>query len=154
MSAVTSSDDQFDGETLAQAKEWLRVRVIDGAVCPCCDRYARVYHRKLNRGMARSLINMYRHGGVDWQIVHLSKQREERKLQHWGLIECGQDRGLMRVLPHGVDWLYGRVRVPSHINEYDGRCIGIGGDPVTVADVLKEPFDFEELMASRPSDPW
>lgn len=58
--------------TLAEAQQWLAERITGGARCPCCNQYSKVYRRQINSGMARSLIAMYRAGGLDW--VHVPTQ--------------------------------------------------------------------------------
>lgn len=144
-----------DDMPLGEVRDWLRERIRDGEVCPCCNRWGKVYHRKLNRGMARSLVNMYRAHGLEWQVVHSTKHREETKLAHWGMVAKGDGRGVLRVTAFGAQFIRGQVRVPSHCDEYDGKRLNLNGNMVSISDVLREPFDYDELMRERPeSDPW
>lgn len=47
--------------SLADARDWMRQHVVRyGAVCPCCEQFAKVYRRKLNSQMARAMIAIYR----------------------------------------------------------------------------------------------
>ena len=49
-----------DSDSLGTAREWLRSQAKDGARCPCCRQYVKVYRRKLNSSMSRALMIMYR----------------------------------------------------------------------------------------------
>jgi hypothetical protein len=51
---------QLTEKTLASARAEFWGAVDDGATCPCCDRDAKRYRRKLNSGMVRALISLYR----------------------------------------------------------------------------------------------
>ena len=41
--------------TLSQAKDWLRVRLDEGAKCPCCAQHAKLYKRNRNRLVGRKV---------------------------------------------------------------------------------------------------
>jgi hypothetical protein len=68
-----------------------------GTTCPCCDRYAKLYKRKLNTGMVRTLVWLYmrnaKFGAYAWIDVPRTAPRrtlnsaETGKLAHWGLAE-------------------------------------------------------------------
>lgn len=147
-----------DDVTLGQARDWLRQRVDEGAKCPLCQQHAKVYRRKLNSGMARSLILMYRNAGRDW--IHIPTQlparsREEGKLRYWGLAEeakvereDGGRAGWWRVTSMGVQFVLGSLVVPKYAHIYDDRLLRLSGDPITIVDALGEKFDYAELMAS------
>ena len=51
--------------TLEEAKNWLRARIAKGATCPLCHKYAKLYKRKLNSGMAKFLLDFYKLGRHD-----------------------------------------------------------------------------------------
>jgi len=144
--------------SLAQLKTWLRTKANDGAECPVCEQYVKIYRRKITSTMARSLIEMYRAGGLGY--VHLptvisSQRADEGKLAYWGLIEEEKARrpdggraGYWRVTELGELFLKGRCRMPKYARVYSGRCLGL--DPheqVTIRDALGTNFDYAELMA-------
>lgn len=143
--------------TLIQLKVWLRKKAEDGARCPVCDQNVKIYRRKLNSGMARSLIRMYRAGGLDF--IHLpttvgSRSREEGKLRYWGLVEeeqvlrpDGGRAGYWRVTPMGELFVLGKITVWSHARVYNGKCLGLNGNQITIKDALGSQFDYAELMA-------
>lgn len=109
-------DEVFTGDigatTVAQAKDWLRLRAKKGARCPCCKQYVKIYRRALGAPMSRWLIWLVRTWeqndkqlpGVrfafdrrfeegtsagHWVDIRQSPVRggDYAKLVHWGLIE-------------------------------------------------------------------
>lgn len=147
--------------SLQEAKDWLRVRVDDGAKCPCCTQFAKLYRRKINSTMARALILIYRNGGGS-RFVHIPSLRavlaphhsnEEPKLRYWDLLEeeqtvrpDGGRAGWWRVTDLGARWVLGAATVPKYARIYDGRCLRVEGDQVTIRDALGDRFDYRELM--------
>lgn len=144
--------------SLAQLRTWLRGKVDDGTDCPLCHQHVQVYRRKINSGMARSLILMYRAGGLDW--VHLPTQigarsREEGKLAYWGLVEeekllrpDGGRAGYWRVTRHGELFLRQGCTVPKYARVYNGKALSLDpSEQVTIKDALSTKFDYSELMA-------
>lgn len=149
--------------TLGEAKDWLRARVRDGARCPCCDQYAKVYRRKLNASMARALIALAREsGGAE---VHLFRFLRERRIQHsdapalrhWGFIkeadrerEDGNPRaGYYRITQAGLDFAERRTSAASHALLYDNRLLQLDTEAMTtIVGALGRRFDYDELMAS------
>lgn len=155
-----------DDMTLAQAREALRPLAADGHDCPVCRQHVKVYRRKLTKVAARAVIELYREHGLDFG--HLPTVAQQRMPEvahqggylvlgaHWSLI--GEERhlrpdtgraGYWRVTPLGEQWLRGEITVPKYARLYDGRCLGLDGDLVTVDEVLGVSFDFRELMAER-----
>ena len=136
--------------TLEEAQDWLRARVEDGARCPCCTQFAKVYRRKLNSGMAKSLIRMYQAAGTGWQNITETipaRSREEGKLRYWGLVEQGEERGWWRVTPKGEQFVKNRIKVPRYVRIYDDRMLGYDDtEDTNIIDALSSPFDYDELM--------
>lgn len=136
--------------SLSEAREYVSELAWEGGTtCPCCDQFAKVYRRKLNAGMARSLIRMYRAGGLDW--VDITRQiparsREEGKLAYWRLVEPGEVRGVWRVTQEGYRFLRG-APVESHALVYNGELLRLDGGPITITEALGERFDLQELMS-------
>jgi len=144
--------------TLAEARDQLRDLVDEGATCPCCRQYARVYRRKIHATMARTLCRVYR-AAPSGEWVHLPslagyQVNDFPKLRYWGLVEeeielrrdDGGRAGYWRITPQGWQWVLIWTTVPKYARIYDGRCLGLEGDPVTVLDALGDRFDYRELM--------
>lgn len=139
--------------SLGDAKEWLRRRVEDGEKCPCCGQFSKVYKRKINSGMARALISMYKQSTLEWfhlPSVRTWTSRDEAALAYFGLIEqagVGFAQGTWRVTELGQLFVLGRIRVHKYARVYDGRLLGLQGDLVDIKDALGDKFDYEELMS-------
>lgn len=146
-----------DDMTLGEARVLLRGLVDEGHACPCCTQLAKVYRRKLNAGMAVSLIRMYRiQGEREW--IHLpteigARSREEGKLRYWGLVEemtepreDGGRAGWWRVTDRGGMFVREEIVVLSHAKIYDGRCLALTGARVSILDCLGAKFNYAELM--------
>lgn len=151
-----TSSNLPDHITLGQARAWLRSRLDEGAHCPCCTQLSKTYKRKINSGMARSLIHMHRSAGQEWIHVKLigAQSREEGKLAYWGLVEeqkatglHGGRAGYWRVTDSGVAFLKLQLTVPKYARVYDGKVRGYEGPMVTIKDALGTRFDYNELMA-------
>jgi len=125
---------------------------------------AKVYKRKVNSGMAVSLIKMYRAGGTNFQHIPTTvggRSREEAKLRYWGLVEEELERrpdggraGWWRVTHTGRLWVLNRSTIPKYAYIYDARLLDMDGEPTSIRSALGEKFDYEELMgpAYEPPD--
>lgn len=143
--------------TLQAAQDWLFNRLEEGERCPCCDQFAKIYTRKLNSGMGRSLIAMYQ-VDRDQGWIHLPtriplRSREEGKLRFWGLVEesteprdDGGRAGWWRMTDAGVAFVLCRTRIHSHVRIYNNEPLGTVGDLVSIRDVLGRRFHYDELM--------
>lgn len=150
-----------DSMTLGEARDALRKLVNEGHRCPCCTQFAKVYKRKLNSGMAVSLIRMWKTAGLDWQHVPTTiggKSREEGKLRYWGLVEeettlreDGGRAGYWRVTPRGRDFIHTVIVVEKYALVYDGRCLGLIDGPIGIRACLGSKFDYAELMRGERS---
>jgi hypothetical protein len=141
---------------LAQVRTWIALNRNEGVRCPACSQFAKVYRRKINSGMARSLIAMYRAGGTNF--IHLatsigSRSREEGKLRYWGLVEEQTDArpdggraGFWRITHTGELFVLGKLLMPQYAEVYNGECLGLGGDLVGIRQALGDGFDYSELM--------
>jgi hypothetical protein len=145
-----------DDMTLGEARAKLREYVNDGHPCPCCKQMAKVYERRINRAMARTLATLYRWGGEDYTHGPSlpGDTHEISQLQWWGLIEeerterrdDGGRRGYWRITRKGIAWLAGRTTVPKYARVYDGRVLALVGDPVSHREALGAKFDYDDLM--------
>ena len=110
--------------------------------------------------MAVGLIAMYRANGLEFGYVQAVRRRrgatdnrEESKLRYWGLTEeehtlrpDGGRAGWWRVTTKGETWVLNKALVPKYARIYDGRCLGLLGDPITIVDALGDKFNYRELM--------
>lgn len=152
-SASLLADPFGDDTPLGDVRALIQRHRIDGIVCPACDQFAKVYRRKLNSGMANSLVVLYRRYRDAW--VHLPTARangeitqsnEEAKLRWWGLVEQDERHsGNWRLTETGIAFVEG-MRLPKYVLLYADRFLGFDGDSITIQDALGDHFDYEELM--------
>src|SRR5262245_27752045 len=159
-------DPRYTGMTLQEAIDWLHAQLEEGAACPCCRQFAKIYERKLNNGMVRGLIwlvNMSAILGDDGWVpyaviapVELQRNREFAKLVHWGLIEPklvesergGRTSGIWRPTQRGREFVYMRCKVPRAIRLYNGTFLSYvdTADLITPAEAIGDYFEYNELM--------
>lgn len=154
-------------QSLEEAKSWLRDQVDDGARCPCCTQHAKVYKRALYASIARELMLLWRETGTNfghWPTIHGTARKSLRlgaqgtalpKAAYWALIEDsdvpredGGRAGWWRVTAKGDAFCRGQITVPKYARVYDGRCLGLIGEPIGIHEALGEKFNYEELMAA------
>lgn len=148
-------------ETLEEAKEFLRENWENGVPCPCCKQFVKLYKRKLNSSMARTLINLYRasDGLQSWH--HHTDFRTESNdypyLKIWELIEekehdpedtTKKNSGYWRLTSKGIDFVQDEGTVKSHIRTYNSKFYGFAGKQVNIRECLGKKFNYEELMNS------
>ena len=143
--------------TLEEAKAWLRARIDEGARCPCCEQFAKVYERPLYGTQARDLILFYRAHGRDWGNAKMlgRSSADFCKLRFWGLVEPmegeredGSKRvGIWRVTERGEKFIQRHVRVHRKVRLYDNRLLNRKGDQVGIDECLGKKFSYAELMA-------
>ena len=158
--------------TLEEAKAWLNARKEEGAHCPCCGQFAKIYTRKLNSAMARDLIWLVKVSAVtegEWVDVStlgpisLQRSRELAKLVHWGLVECkneestrgGRTSGIWRPTKRGIQFAFNKIPVAKYVRLYDGCFLSFPPDRgmTTIREALGNHFDYQELLAPDP-DKW
>lgn len=144
------------GDAVEYVAAFVRSRRDKGTTCPACGQFAKVYKRKINSGMARSLIAMYRAGGTTWvNVTEVTdrRPREEGKLAYWGLVEefsegraDGGRPGMWRVTNLGRYFVLGNCSVPQTAEVYNGMCLRTYGPDITIYGALGTKFNYNELM--------
>jgi len=158
--------------TLADAKVWLRARVVkEGAECPCCSQYAKIYKRIFNSGMAYCVINLFKiekelQPKDGWLlVVELLEKRginansvEYSKLKYWGLLEKHPPRenkksgsshvGLWRLTPLARAFVDGNATIPSWVKDFDNRVLEMSKEPVAIRQALGKKYNYDEMMAT------
>lgn len=143
----------------------------NGGYCPACTRKVKEYARGMTSGMARALLEMVRASETEllrgqtppWlHVPDLLKKKNiaEKHVAHlanWGLIEAldilrpdgSPNTGNWRVLPLGVEFAMGRVKVPRKPIIFNTGLLGFvdENDRISIADALGDKFDYRELMA-------
>lgn len=143
--------------TLAEAKERLFAQAQDGVGCPCCGQFVRIYARKLNRNMMLFLVSLARKPG-QWVCFRDCEftSRDYPYLSFWGLaitrVDAGdgtkKSSGFWKITQKGLDFLAGRLSVPSHVHIYNNAIVGWSDTPTTASRAYGDGFDYSELMES------
>lgn len=152
--------------TLEQAKSVFRGQIEgEGAKCPCCGRFGKIYRRTLNKVMAASLVWLYQQQGDEDNWVHLptvaprwvTKTYQIASLRWWGLVErkdVGQDEdayssGLWRVTEHGKYFIQEQIAVPKVAWTYDADLQRLDGPLVYIWQCFKDRFSYDEVKSAR-----
>ncbi len=134
---------------------WRREK--EGARCPCCGLYNKVYKRKLNAIHGFCLIQFYRLSKTmkpetfirvkDIDDVRFHRGGgEHAKLRFWEFLEKHPEEDSWRITPRGVRFVKGVTSTPKYVFVFDNEYQGFAGEWVRIQSVLGEKFDYEELM--------
>lgn len=150
------------------AQEAFLRKLDDGTDCPCCGRFAKVYARKINNNMARTMIWMCRvlsdMGALFDRNVFLDvpkiaprwvvRTNQFPALRWWGLMERLDSKddqkrkhiGMWRPTRNGIQFAHGELTVDEKVYTLFGRVIGFGGKKVSIEDCFGRDFDYSEVM--------
>lgn len=139
-----------------------------GHNCGECGRFLKVYHRRLSRSMARSLIRLYRlhQAYPDKRWFHVKQfDREGARgefgvLQCWGLVveaaNSDKDKktsGMWAVTEQGVRFVNLQEQVPQYVMlKWGSEHLGFSGPVVDAKKCLEHGnrFSYSELMGWTP----
>lgn len=153
--------------TLPEARRFFFEKLREGAVCPCCERFGKVYRRKLNSGMALTVVKMFRNARDPGGWIHMVAvgnfglpSRDYGTLQHWSLTESSidvkedgnPDAGYWRLTEKGRAFARNEISVPKYVYLYNDKPIE-SDEPeaalrTTIVEALGGRFDYDELMES------
>ena len=133
-----------------------------GVSCPCCGQFVKLYKRKLNSGMAITLIRIYSDNGKAWVNVKdfLRKKRYTNShdwtlLRYWGIMEeemkepdneMKKTNGVWRITKKGQEFIFDQIKVVSHIQIYNGKLRGTEGALIGIKEALGNKFNYNELV--------
>lgn len=158
--------------TLREAREHVQESLGKGVVCPCCNRWAKVYrHRTITSSMAYGLLHLVKHSiGKELRPwVHIQNEFSKRglnaarggdftKLRFWNLIEPeiggvredGSPRcGIWRVTEAGIDFGLGRTRVQRFVAIYANHRVPeweTDTTTISIRDALGAKFSYDQIM--------
>jgi len=158
--------------TLRVARLTHRDQVLEGTICPVCDRHDQIYGRALNSAMARFLIwlchqvitaprggwvrvlgnaDYQDHAGeyskvVMWKLAeHLGPERDE-----WDPLDTSQ--GEYRITQLGIDFVQRKITVPRKLWFYHNDLLDVY-DPnertIGIMEALGDHFDYHKLMEGK-----
>ncbi|QDP52807.1 MAG: hypothetical protein Unbinned838contig1000_58 [Prokaryotic dsDNA virus sp.] len=142
-------------KTLAEAKQYLRDNFKTGTECPCCGKYVKAYKRKLNAGMARALIIIYKLT-KDGNSVHVQSEftklglrattMDYAYLEKWSLIEQSGSNGYWKITQRGKEFVEDDIDLPEYALVYNGNVYKWADNLVNIETALTEEFDLDEIM--------
>ena len=134
----------------------------EGVKCPVCDRFAKIYRRKLNSTMARGLIWLYHEGGKEQRLYvnfskmppFLLKSNQLASNRWWNLVERKPNddpkvkhSGIWRLTILGRNFVLGFATVRTHIWHYNSQALGFDGGYTDIETALGSHFNYAEMMA-------
>lgn len=147
--------------TMKEARKILARSIMEGADCPCCGKYVKVYKRKLNSGMASVLLRFVRLHGQKYdpeKWVHIhdvfggygQDHRDWPLLRHWGLIEqrtgAENSSGYWRPTKNGLAFAFGDILVPAYVYLYTNTPTGFSDVFTDIRESLGDKLNYEELL--------
>ncbi len=151
------------GKSLAEAKrEYFEgAETSEGTRCPCCERYGKVYRRKLNATMAAALVRLHaltHNKEREWfdpkEFTLPYEGGEYGKLQFWELVVTQPSTDPKRkgsskwkITDKGKKFVRGELKVPAYAVVYDGELRRLEGPPLAIVVALGSVFSYAELMA-------
>jgi len=154
---------QFNKNTVAEAKIFLRENWEEGINCPCCGQLVRKWRHSINSSIARTLIKMLlveTKTGNRW--VHIMNQIGITTMYsiatYWDLIEPleypkidsllddKKSSGMWFLTEKGKLFVKGFITIPKYVNVFDHKLVGTEGKEVFIQDCLGKKFSYNELM--------
>lgn len=147
--------------SIEQAKHWLRGKALEeGAKCPVCNRYTKIYKRSITSSMAIFLIKFWnRHKNYHYHEVKNTKEYfhcgDYGKLAYWGLLKskgnpgiASKSSGYWAITEKGERFARNRLEVPKYCYVYDNNVLSLKGDPVSITDCLTNKYSYEEIFTA------
>jgi len=142
--------------TLKQAHKQVWASLDEGAFCPCCQREARRYARRLHAEMATFLVQLakqepkrYHHlrdilpGGEAAPKI----STDGAYLTLWGLVKRHPQRaGLYMITKAGMAFVRGQTTVPQVAWVYSGRATHFSKNKISIRDALDESLDVDAML--------
>lgn len=161
-------------KTIDEAKTYLfengmfeKAAFIEGAECPCCGQFVKLYPRPIHTSMAYDLIKFYQYykkNNIPFtQSVYIPDILEDKrsadfvKLFFWGMLqkdiglrEDGSKRnGYYSLTETGVAFVQKRLRVPKYKYMYNGKVYltyDQSGETIDIREALGNKFNYYDLM--------
>lgn len=143
--------------TVEAAKAWLKEKALKrGGYCPVCNRWTKVYKRKITSSMARFLIDFWVEY-QDFEFHHVGRNYRKcgdyGKLAYWDLIESRGDvpdakkhSGYWRLTNRGYNFIHRQIAIQQTVQVYDSQVLGFIGPYILIDKALADKFDYRELM--------
>jgi len=160
----------YPNDTILEGQEFIRRWATDGGNCPCCGQRFQLYRRKLNSGMAATLVwlVMFYDTVRDWVDVpevgpkFVNRSREIGKLLHWGMVElhpgtggkASRTSGLWKPTDEGALFAAEETKVSKYVYLYNNQVEGFSDETISIREALVDRFDYDELVGTNWYEEW
>jgi len=156
-----------DTDSVRYTRRWIfePEQIKKGSICPVCDQIVREYKRKLNSGMATSLIWLYHETSPIFGFIHVPSKAPRyvltgsqlQKLFCWQLIlpEPNKDdpakkcSGKWCINNKGINFVCGRSVEPMYIYIYNGKVNAFSERTTTIQEALGNKFHYQQMMQAN-----
>lgn len=142
--------------TIQEAQDFLNNFKYRGAICPCCNSKQKIWRKPLIGTAIVELIKLCYLFKIKKEEIHISMFSAQRSnfytLKYWGLIEGSEKAegkrtaGMWKPTEKGVDFIFNRIKIPSHAETKNNELLNLSGDPIDVITALGKKFNYDELM--------
>lgn len=157
--------------SIEEAQQFLKEHFEKGTICPACNQFVKLYHRRITSSMALALMLLYHEDKKhpnEWVHVanflnsvpnlpaSIRNTGDVAKLNFWHLTEKlegersdGSKRnGYHRITPEGRLFVEGKSDVPKYALIFNNEKWGMDGhELVDIQDALGKRFRYDELMS-------
>lgn len=153
--------------TLEEIREWFwREAESKGAICPCCERYGKIYKWGFLFRMAVMLFDLWRYDKKKpGKYIHVADLQETSRFPklyqsgaktmgyRWGLIESpspeeSEDKkcsGLWRITYQGKRFVRGMITIPKNVYIYNKEVLKFSEERITIKEACGS-YSHEEMM--------
>lgn len=137
------------------------------AICPCCERRARINKLKIHSTLAAMLMNLAKVSNAiagdlrSWvhiehfRLSYASSGNDFCICKHWGIVETRaaepeEDKngsGYYRLTALGEKFVTGEARIAKYAYTFDNRALKFSDETVDIVDSLNNKFSFSELLS-------
>ncbi len=159
--AQFSSQDMFP--ELREARDWLQDKKAEkhGAICPCCDRWAKIHRRRIPASAVRVLVQLFTYSQTHGDGFHHYTDFKKSKVgwefvlfRYFGLIERQEKApdhkktsGMYRMTDMGRAFVRGDTTIPRRVHLFDTQMVGHSPRRQYITDIWPD-FNYRELMRS------
>ena len=146
--------------TIDEARGWLKGTADEkeGAMCPCCDRFDKIYNYCVPRSAVTALANLCVASREQPNIaIHCNKFTTNSgavaKLRHIDLIyqpekekfTGGKTGGTWAITQKGIEFVQGIIPIPTHLIIYHDELIGVSDNTKFLREYWPD-FNYREMM--------
>jgi hypothetical protein len=151
--------NQFTGETVEEAREFLRLNRVEGTKCPCCYQRVALNPCSITTTMALGLLNLFKLTRDNNEPVHVkdlnisSSGGAFAQLSKWGLIasyvnhdKTKRTSGFWYITQKGEQFVTGQIKVPKKAYIYNNEVKAWDNITVDFKEAIKNNFDYSEVI--------